>query len=116
MDFTPVEVGRLARHVEPGVPAEPPPWGDRRSDPGHLPPTDMVCGREGRPRSHRYYLVHGVPPDHDAGNETARHFPAGRRGPRTARWQAAGGGGEVLALLGTGNQATVPPSTRVGPD
>src|SRR5262249_39694612 len=47
----------------------------------YLPPTQMVEGRPGKPRSHRWFRVVNVPPDLTA----PRHVAGGIGGPWTKR-------------------------------
>lgn len=79
-----------------------------------LPATDMIDGRSGKPRSHRWYLVDlaTVPESARAsGSEAAKAAATatGHHGPR--KLQFIGPDDELLVeLLGTGQQAAVPPS------
>lgn len=80
----------------------------------YLPPTAMVEGRAGKPRSHRWYMVPlaGVGEAHHS--HAAQTAPVmvedhGHPGPRTIPFCAADGS-ELVRLIGTGGQAVVPPS------
>jgi P4 family phage/plasmid primase-like protien len=66
-----------------------------------LPPTGMIDGRPGKPRSHRLYRVKNVPPELQAPPSCA----GGIGGMRTRHFTGAG-----IDLLGTGGQCIVPPS------
>lgn len=66
-----------------------------------LPPTAMIEGRPGKPRSHRYYRVTDVPPELAAGPDVA----GGIGGPRTRHYPGGG-----VDLIGTGGQVVAPPS------
>jgi hypothetical protein len=74
-----------------------------------LPPTGMVDGRPGKPRSHRWFLVKDVPPELTALPEVA----GGVGGPRTRQFYREGPDKRemVVEFRGTGSQAVVPPST-----
>jgi P4 family phage/plasmid primase-like protien len=67
----------------------------------YLPPTGMIDGRLSKQRSHYFYRVTDIPPD-----ETSGKGPSG--GPCTRRFAG------VLDFLGTGAQATAPPSIVKG--
>jgi hypothetical protein len=66
----------------------------------YLPYTPMVDGRQGKPRSHRYYRVRNIPPDMIADTKVA-----GAGGPRTKRF-----GDAKIDWQGTGVQVVCPPS------
>jgi hypothetical protein len=65
-----------------------------------LPPTPMVDGRPGKPRSHRWYKVANVPPELTAGPDVA----GGIGGPKIQHLTGC------LDIIGTGGQAVIPPS------
>jgi P4 family phage/plasmid primase-like protien len=65
----------------------------------YLPPTPMVEGRPGKPRSHRWYRVTDIPPE-----LTSREASGGIGGPWLKRFRPH------VDFLGTGGQAAVPPS------
>jgi P4 family phage/plasmid primase-like protien len=75
----------------------------------YLPPTGMVEGRPGKPRSHRAYRVTDIP-------ERLRSKTAGGGigGPRIRRLKRPGATpgvyDNVLEFIGTGGQVAVPPS------
>jgi hypothetical protein len=75
-----------------------------------LPPTKMLGGRAGKPRSHRYYRVTDLDPELTAPPSVA----GGIGGPRTRRFR--GPEGMILEMLGTGSQAVEAPSIWVGAD
>lgn len=83
----------------------------------HLPPTDMVAGRPGKERAHRYYLVDvsTIPPT--AVSQAAQAAPAavkatGHAGPFLKHFHHAETKKPILDFLGTGGQAVCPPSTH----
>jgi hypothetical protein len=79
----------------------------RRAD-EFLPDTLMVDGREGKPRSHRWYRVTHVPEELTASPSIA----GGVGGPRTRQFhrQVNGKRETVVEFRGTGTQAVVPSS------
>jgi hypothetical protein len=72
----------------------------------YLPGTAMVDGREGKPRSHRWYRVADIP------TEWTATCAGGIGGPRTVQFSrpGTGAGRMVVEFRGTGTQAVVPPS------
>jgi hypothetical protein len=75
-----------------------------------LPATDMVDGREGKPKSHRWFRVTDIPPE-----LTARpHVGGGVGGPRTRQFLVEKS--MAVEWRGTGSQAVVPPSTWTNDD
>lgn len=81
-----------------------------------LPPTGMVDGRPGKPRSHRWYLVPlaSIPDACRAdGSEaaTAAKERCGHSGPKKASFKTPDRR-TIVELLGTGQQAAVPPSVH----
>ncbi|MBL8798896.1 MAG: bifunctional DNA primase/polymerase [Planctomycetia bacterium] len=79
-----------------------------------LPATELIEGRPGKPRSHRYYRVTNIPEE-----LTAAGSASGERlgGPKTRRYARAAGGADdqqqkvcLVEVLGTGRHATAPPS------
>jgi P4 family phage/plasmid primase-like protien len=75
-----------------------------------LPPTDMIEGRPGKPRSHRWYRVTKVP-------EVLTATPGcagGMGGPRSTRYSDPATSKAVVEFKGTGQQAVVPPSIWTG--
>lgn len=66
----------------------------------HLPETDMVEGRPGRPRSHRWYRVTDIP------EWATSKLSDGGVWSRSFKRDNA----EILGFKGTGTQAVVPPS------
>jgi hypothetical protein len=76
-----------------------------------LPPTGMLEGRPGKPRSHRWYKVTNIPPELTAGPKVA----GGLGGPFIKPFNAPDGS-RILDFLGTGSQAVVPPSVWVSVD
>ena len=79
-----------------------------------LPPTDMVEGRKGKLRSHRWYLVPLSSIGDEHHSQAAQSAPVmlrkyGHPGPRTLSFRGEGGG-ELVRIIGTGGQAVVPPS------
>jgi hypothetical protein len=64
-----------------------------------LPPTGMIEGRPGKPRSHRYYRVTNIPPHLESTTAAG-----GIGGPKTKRYAG------VLDVQGTGAQVACPPS------
>lgn len=79
-----------------------------------LPPTGMVDGRPGKPRSHRWYVVEDVPADLTAHPQVA----GGVGGPRTRQFYRGDGRERamVVEFRGTGSQAVVPPSIWTSAD
>ena len=80
----------------------------------YLPPTGMVDGRPGKPRSHRAFLVPCGSIPEDEHSQAAQAAPAavrfaGHPGPRTRSYQGPDGK-EILKLVGTGGQVVCPPS------
>src|SRR5262249_6931914 len=71
----------------------------------YLPPTGMVEGRPGKPRSHRWYTATNVPAEVTAGG----HVAGGLGRPRTVRFKRPDGT-PLIDFLGTGAQAVAPPS------
>jgi P4 family phage/plasmid primase-like protien len=69
-----------------------------------LPPTAMIDGRPGKPRSHRWYRVTYVPP------EMTSTAAGGIGGPWLKHFKHAETNKGVIDFLGTGGQAVVPPS------
>jgi P4 family phage/plasmid primase-like protien len=67
-----------------------------------LPPTNMIEGRPSKPRSHRYFVVRDIPPEH------VSRTCAVKGGPKTTRFN--GPAGCIVELRGTGAQAVAPPS------
>jgi P4 family phage/plasmid primase-like protien len=84
----------------------------------HLPPTDMIDCRPGKPRSHRYYLVPvGTIPSWavstaEQGARAAKE-QTGHAGPFLKRFKNAATGAGVLDFIGTGGQVACPPSLHV---
>jgi hypothetical protein len=70
----------------------------------YLPHTDMVDGRPGKPRSHRWYRVTDIPP------EFVSEASGGIGGPKMKHFKHAITKKGVLDFIGTGGQAAVPPS------
>ncbi len=70
----------------------------------YLPPTGMVEGRPGKPRSHRYYRVTHIP------EEMTSPAAGGMGGPWKKKFPHPSGKGVLIDFLGTGSQAAVPPS------
>lgn len=80
-----------------------------------LPPTGMIDGRPGKPRSHWWYRVTDIPPEHTADSgcqAVAAANKAGKlAGPRTRHhFKIAATRKIILDFLGTGSFATVPPT------
>lgn len=80
---------------------------------GILPETEMIEGRAGKPRSHRYYLVPNdtIPTEWQSTAPQAAPAMAnqfGHPGPRNVGFK--GGGGNILDFKSTGGQAVCPPS------
>jgi hypothetical protein len=80
----------------------------------YLPATDMIEGRPGKPKSHRYYLIpnDSIPEEEystAAQAATAAIRFAGHPGPRTRQFRGSDGK-EILRVLGTGGQLVCPPS------
>jgi hypothetical protein len=70
----------------------------------YLPGTGMVEGRDGKPASHRWYVVTDVLPEFQSTAGVGG-------GPRTLRFRKhAREGGMVVEVIGTGGQAVVPSS------
>jgi P4 family phage/plasmid primase-like protien len=69
-----------------------------------LPPTGMIDGRPGKPRSHRWYRVTNIPPEMTS---TAAN---GIGGPWLKHFNHAETGKGGIDFIGTGGQAVVPPS------
>jgi P4 family phage/plasmid primase-like protien len=69
-----------------------------------LPPTGMIDGRPGKPRSHRWYRVTDVP------LEMTSTAAGGIGGPWLKHFKHAETRRGVIDFLGTGGQAVVPPS------
>ncbi|MDB5314018.1 MAG: hypothetical protein JWO38_8220 [Gemmataceae bacterium] len=87
---------------------------DRADD--HLPPTGMVDGRPGKPRSHRFYLVPvaGIPPwaQSTARQAAAAALAAGRHpGPRIRHLKMTDGR-IAIDFIGTGGQVAAPPAVH----
>jgi hypothetical protein len=83
----------------------------RRAD-KYLPPTDMVEGRKGKPRSHRWYLVPLSSIGDEYHSHAAQSAPVMLReykhpGPRTMSFRGEGGR-ELIRIIGTGGQAVTP--------
>jgi len=79
-----------------------------------LPVTAMVEGREGKPRSHRWFQVPlaGIPENehsHAAQSAPVMRERYGHPGPRTISFRSAKGV-ELIRVIGTGGQAVVPPA------
>src|SRR5262249_33520557 len=76
---------------------------------GILPFTPLVDGRPGKPRSHWWYWVTGVPPQYTSTGCQVEGGPCIRpfTGPDDK---------ELLKLIGTGGQANVPPTLWTGKD
>jgi hypothetical protein len=72
----------------------------------YLPPTSMVEGRPGKPRSHRWYRVNNIPAELEALSDVA----GGIGGPRTRRFRHGETKRVIIEFLGTGSQAVAPPS------
>jgi hypothetical protein len=72
-----------------------------------LPPTGMVEGRPGKPRSHRCYVVTEIPPEMVSKAKGAN--AAGFVGPWKKKFQHRPKK-VILEFLGTGGHAVVPPS------
>jgi P4 family phage/plasmid primase-like protien len=70
-----------------------------------LPPTEMIDGRPGKPRSHRWYRVISIPEALTAQENCA----GGMGGPRSTKYSDPDGK-SVIEFKGTGQQAVVPPS------
>lgn len=78
-----------------------------------LPPTGMVDGRQGKPRSHRWFLTRNVPPQWEA----PRSCAGGMGGPSTVQFARGREKGDmVVELRGTGSQAVVPCSIWTSED
>jgi hypothetical protein len=77
----------------------------------YLPPTGMVEGRPGKPRSHRWYRVENIPSPLIAERDVA----SGMGGPRIRHFNGPDGK-RLIDFLGTGRQAVVPPSLWVSED
>jgi hypothetical protein len=78
----------------------------------YLPPTEMVEGRPGKPRSHRWYRVVNTPDHLRAPPKVA----GGIGGPRTRLFKPKGRPGTLVEFRGTGSQAVVPPSIWTSKD
>jgi hypothetical protein len=74
-----------------------------------LPATEMIDGRPGKPRSHRWYRVTNIPP----GLTSTAAGSIG--GPRTKQFKSADGQ-MLVEFRGTGSQAVVPPSVWTSSD
>jgi hypothetical protein len=78
-----------------------------------LPPTGMIDGRPGKPRSHRWYIVTDIPEELTSQAEQAAPaaIAAGKHpGPKTLHFANSVTKKNLIDFLGTGAQATVPPS------
>jgi P4 family phage/plasmid primase-like protien len=71
-----------------------------------LPPTGMIDGRPGKPRSHRWYVVTDIPPALTALENCA----GGMGGPRSTKYSDPATNKAVVEFKATGQQAVVPPS------
>jgi hypothetical protein len=81
----------------------------------YLPPTGMVEGRPGKPRSHRYYLVPTATIPEWATSKADQSASAakqatGHAGPFLKHFKHRGTGKGVLDFIGTGGQVVCPPS------
>jgi hypothetical protein len=77
----------------------------------YLPQTGMVEGRQGKPRSHHWFVVKDIPPELTAPARVA----GGLGGPRTRRFKTPEGI-TLIDFLGTGSQAVVPASVWLSRD
>jgi Bifunctional DNA primase/polymerase, N-terminal len=77
-----------------------------------LPPTRMIEGREGKPRSHRYYRVINIPPELQSQCNAGAVLGGG---PRNIPFNGPDGH-RLIDWIGTGNQAAAPPSLWVSKD
>jgi hypothetical protein len=77
----------------------------------YLPPTGMVEGRPGKPKSHRWFRVKDVPAELTAPEKVA----GGLGGPRTRRLMLPDKT-TLIDFLGTGSQAVVPASIWLSKD
>lgn len=83
----------------------------------HLPPTSMIDGRPGNPRSHRWYLIpnESIPTDQvgpaNPSSDSALTAAAlgVHPGPRKVNWKH-GDGSNAIDFLASGQQAAVPPT------
>jgi hypothetical protein len=86
----------------------------------YLPTTGMVEGREGKPRSHRSYLVPLASIPEEYRSTATKTAPVmvedyGHPGPKSIPFKRRRDGkpaGEIMKLIGTGGQAVVPPSVH----
>jgi hypothetical protein len=74
-----------------------------------LPATEMIDGRPGKPRSHRWYRVTNIP------QGLTSNAAGGIGGPRTKQFKSADGQ-MLVEFRGTGSQAVVPPSVWTSRD
>jgi P4 family phage/plasmid primase-like protien len=70
-----------------------------------LPPTGMVEGRPGKPRSHRWYKVTDIPEAW-----TSKKASGGIGGPLKTSFKHTETKKTIIDFIGTGGQAAVPPS------
>lgn len=87
----------------------------------HLPPTAMVEGRKGKPRSHHYYLVPNASIPEEWQSKAEQAAPAaisakGHRGPRKHTYRDATTNKTAIDFIGTGGQAVCPPSLHSSGD
>ena len=83
----------------------------------YLPPTGMVEGRPGKPRSHRYYLVPvaSIPKwAHSPAEKAAKAAKkkTGHPGPFKKQFRHRGTQAVVIDFIGTGGQCVCPPSSH----
>jgi hypothetical protein len=78
-----------------------------------LPPTNAVDGRDGKPRSHRWYVAVNVPPELTAPPTAAAGVPGVR--PATRRFRRPDGP-MLVELLGCGLQGAAPASVWTSED
>lgn len=90
--------------------------------PEFLPPTGMIDGRAGKPRSHWWFFVPNdtIPADRvgtktpGSVSNTAADAAGRHRGPQSAEFE--GPDGMIVEFRGSGRQAAVPPSLHVKSD
>jgi hypothetical protein len=76
-----------------------------------LPPTGMIEGREGKPWSHRYYVVTNVPTNYGPKKGAACHHLGGAGTVHLKEWAPQGQKRMTLVdFVGTGGQVVAPPS------